>query len=166
MGLNSFITNIISTMSTILIPKHYINYGTTMKSKHLYKTEYITRLLCEDCYIDISNGTYCKHNYRKVVSDTIKHYFGKGKHLFMNRESLYKSGTNQIPLDHKTLYITRKHYKIQENSQLTLVVETCQYTNNDGPTKTTTYAIHSSKNIDPMNTLVKEELCSLVSLFN
>lgn len=166
MGLNSFITNII-IMTTILIPKHYINYSSYNNTKFLDKSLDFTRLLCEDCYIDVLDGNYCKHFYRKSSPFVCKDYFGSGKHLYMNNLSIYKKQTQHVPFEHVAQHVTQKHYKINKKSQLTLVTETVKNIDIESqPYSKTVYTICSNTQINPMDKLVYDELCSLVSLFN
>lgn len=153
---------------TIIIPRHFVKR--ISNNDYLDKTLTLNRLICQDKYIDVSYDTYISFMYRSSSSDHIPHYFGKNKHLYLNEVAHYKKKVNHIPHNHKHILINKNVYKLHKDSKISFIIETSSINNdsnvnNQKPSNTTMY-ISIPPEYDIRNIQNKDELHSLVSLFN
>ena len=154
----------------ILIPDFFTKYKIP-DDKFLVEEYNFQRFLCEDCYIDIDRekDVYCKHFIRTCKRIKVNDYFGKGKPLYMNTKTLYKKRTNHIPFTHKEMKVHRKIYSINQDSDITCIIDTFHPFNKEKNTYDSSYRqiyMESMKPIDYTNYPTEENLCSLLSLFN
>lgn len=150
----------------ILVPSSYIGNNKGI-DKYLISEEKFVRLFVKDCYIDITNNEFVKHYYRTSHSKCIENYYGDNKHLYLNSQSLFKKKSSHVPPSYKKGYIHKKKYALQHNSSINFVTET--YTYVDDTKNKHTYTSYYIEIDDPSiieNVIYKNELCSLLSLFN
>jgi len=145
---------------TILIPSNYISHK--HNEKYFDKSQHFPRLFCSDCHIDIVNDNYVKHFCRSTKSTCIDNFFGSKKHLLMNNTTYYKKKTKHVPHTYKNGSVFIKQYKLHKQSAIAFIVETTTIENN----KTEQIYITIPDDYDVTNYQNKEELSSLVSIFN
>ena len=141
----------------IPIPKSYVKNGNIDK-KYLIEEHTRDRFLCEDSFVDITNNVLTRKIFRNIECDIRPHYFNDGKHLYINKVSIYKKKVHHIPYDSKHIILTRSQYKLHKKSHIKLIVDDV-----DGQ-KSYFIKMDDISNID--NCISKDELFSLLSQFN
>ena len=141
-----------------LIPPQELIYDIKKFQKYKTDTETTFRLLNPSFYVDIKDNEYCEYFIRNVSSYENKKYF-KHYSLYVNEISHYIKKTNHIPFEHIQISITKNIYKTHKQSNVSFVEE---IVNNE----IHTYYFQIDSKYNEHDIMIKEEIISLLSLFN